>query len=89
MFDMSLTFDDIEIMQRVIQRGIDSRLEGFTRKSSFKFERSQGTKGILRLQCKIHSSEMSILLRRLLEDDTEEAEMLADSIVSVEYGYEL
>lgn len=88
MFDMSLTFDDIEIMQRVIQRGIDSRLEGFC-KSHFKFERSQGTKGILRLQCEIHSSEMSLLLRRLLEDETEEAELLADDIVSIEYGHEM
>ena len=85
MFNMSLTFDDIETVTRIVNRGIDSRLEGFT-KSSFEWEVNYGVK---RLQCKIHSSEMSILLRRLLEDDTEEAEMLADDIVSIEYGHEL
>ena len=84
MFDMSLTFDDYEIVERIVDRGIDSRLEGFT-KSTFQFIIISG---IQRLECKIHSSEMSILLRRLLEDDTEEAEMLADDIVSIEYDCE-
>ena len=84
MFDMSLTFDDIKTVTRIVNRGIDSRLEGFT-KSSFDWEVVLGVK---RLQCKIHSSEIQVLIRRLLEDDTEEAEMLADAIVSIEYDCE-
>ncbi len=27
MFDMSLTFDDYEIVERIVDRGIDSRLD--------------------------------------------------------------
>jgi hypothetical protein len=84
MFDMSLTFGDIAIMRRVVNRGIDSKLEGFT-KSTFGWNDSSG---VQRLECEIHPNEMTILLRRLLEDETEEAELLADNIVYIEYGHE-
>ena len=86
MFDMSLVPEDARIIKRIVNRGIDSRLEGFT-KSTFKMvvDKFNG----YRLQCKIHSSELQVLIRRLLEDNTENAEMLADDIVMVEYGYEV
>lgn len=85
MFDMSLVTEDAKIVKRIVNIGIDSRLEGFI-KSSFKLVVDEFFGP--RLQCLIHSSEMQVLIRRLLEDSTEEAEMLADDIVMVEYGYE-
>ena len=91
-FDMSLTFDDIEIMKEIIQVGIDSRLEGFTQ-SHFKYEHSQDTYGVLRLQCQIHPDEMSILLRRLEEladnENNENAYFLVNDIIQVYYGKEI
>ena len=85
MFNMSLVFDDYEIVERIVNLGIDSRLEGFT-KSTFDWRIESG---IQRLECKIDSSEMQVLIRRLLEDGSEDAEMLADDIVMVEYGVEI
>ena len=85
MFNMSLVFDDYEHVERAVNQGIDSRLEGFTR-STFDWRIESG---IQRLECKIDSSEMQVLIRRLLEDGGEDAEMLADDIVMVEYGYEV
>jgi hypothetical protein len=84
MFEMSLTYDDITSVRNVVNIGIDSRLEGFT-KSSFEWNHNEF---VTRLDCQIHPSEMQILIRRLLEDGSGNAEMLADSIVYVEYGYE-
>ena len=84
-FDMSLVFDDYEIVEHIVNQGIDSRLEGFAN-SFFDWEI---VSGIQRLECKIHSSEMQILIRRLLEDGGEDAEMLADDIVRVHYDCEL
>jgi hypothetical protein len=84
-FDMSLVFDDYEIVEHIVNQGIDSRLEGFTN-SFFDWEI---VSGIQRLECKIHSSEMQILIRRLLEDGGEDAEMLADDIVRIHYDCEL
>ncbi len=85
MFDMSLVPEDASIIKRIVNVGIDSRLEGFTQ-SIFNMVADKFVGS--RLQCKIHSSEMQVLIRRLLEDDTEEAEMLADDIVYVEYDCE-
>jgi hypothetical protein len=84
MFDMSLTYDDLECVERIVNQGIDSRLEGFTQ-STFYLDNSSG---VLRLQCQVHSSELQVLIRRLLEDGDIHSEMLADDIVFVEYGYE-
>ena len=84
-FDMSLTFDDIKIVKEVVNQGIDSRLEGFV-KSIFLHE---VVDSVIRLQCKIHPDEMSILLRRLEELETEQAEMLADDITTIQYDIEI
>ncbi len=85
MYDMSLVPHDAEVIRRIVNIGIDSRLEGFTQ-SIFNVvvDKYVGS----RLQCKIHSSEMQVLIRRLLESGDDHAEMLADDIVMVEYGYE-
>jgi hypothetical protein len=84
-FNMSLGFDDYEIVEHIVNQGIDSRLEGFT-KSVFYWEI---VSGIQRLECKINSSEMQILIRRLLEDGGEDGEMLADDIVRIHYDCEV
>jgi hypothetical protein len=84
MFEMSLTYEDITSVRNAVNLGIDSRLEGFT-KSSFEWNHNRV---VTRLECQIHPSEMQILIRRLLEDGSGNAEMLADTIVMVEYGYE-
>ena len=66
-----------------VNQGIDSRLEGFTR-SAFKFDDTG------RLYCDISdSTELQILLRRLLESNLYTAENLADSIVQCQYGIEI
>ena len=84
-FEMSLTFDDLKMVKEVVNRGIDSRLEGFT-VSIFHHE---VVNGVLRLQCQIYPAEMQILIRRLLELETEQAEMLADDIVRIYYDEEI
>jgi len=84
MFDMSLTFDDFDAVERAVNLGIDSRLEGFTR-SKFEVE---NVHGVNRLQCQIHPDEMQILIRRLLESGDCHDEDLADNIVYIEYGHE-
>jgi len=84
MFEMSLTYDDITSVRNAVNQGIDSRLEGFT-KSTFNWNHNEV---VTRLDCQIHPSELQILIRRLLEDGSGNSEMLADSIVYVQYGYE-
>ena len=84
-FDMSLTFDDIRSMIAVVNQGIDSRLTAFTQSSFELHDREYVT----RLDCKIHSSEMEILIRRLLDLEMEAAELLADDIVTIEYDVEI
>ena len=84
-FDMSLTFDDLDIMVDVFNQGIDSRLEGFTQSRTF----HKWNEFVSRLECRIHPAEMQILIRRLLELETEQAEMLADDIVRIYYDEEI
>jgi len=79
-FEMSLVGEDKELMTSIINQGIDSRLEAFTN-SEFKI--STG-----RLYCWIHTSEMSLLLRRLLELENDNADLLADDIVSIQFDAE-
>ncbi len=70
--------DDTEIFTDIINTGIDSRLEGFTR-SNFIIIGN-------RLSMDFHESELQILIRRLLETENSEAEQWADDIVSTHYG---
>jgi len=91
MFDMALNYHDARIIKDIVNQGIDSRLEGFT-KSTFKWSSRE-----LKLYCNIDDSEMQILIRRLLEynksyvdiDNVILAEQLANDIVSVYYGIEI
>ena len=82
-FELStlINSNDYNCVVSAVNQGIDSRLTGFT-KSEFKVNNG-------RLFCWIHTDELEILIRRLLELGNENAEMLADDIVSVQYGIEI
>lgn len=80
--------EDYDNIIQVVNQGIDARLTGFTR-SEFRFQEKEiGRFKLGRLFCWIHYLELEVLIRRLLELKTEQAEMLADDIVMVEYGVE-
>ena len=70
------------LFQRIINQGIDSRLEAFT-VSTFghKFEEH-------RLYLDFADDEIQILLRRLLGDRSDEADQWVSDIVMTWYGYE-
>ncbi len=60
---------DAKLFTKIVNRGIDSSLEGFTKS---KFDTKQTTDG-RRLVLDFHKDELPILLRRLEEDGTEQA----------------
>jgi len=70
--------NDMRIFTTVVNQGIDSRLEGFT-KSTF------GRHGD-RLCLSFHPDEFSILIRRLYEMEEFEATQWADDIAFELYG---
>ena len=67
---------DAKLFTKIINMGIDSHLEGFTKSN---FDTKQTTNG-RRLVMKFHKSEIPTLVRRLKEEGSEEAEMWADDI---------
>ena len=82
-FEMKMRNNDVELITKIVNQGIDSRLEGFTQSRFYPSD-------IIRyVDCNIHPAEMQILIRRLLELETEEAEMLADDIVRIYYDEEI
>jgi hypothetical protein len=69
-----------------VNRGIDSRLEGFT-ESSFEWIFSEPLG--LRLVCNIaNQHEFQVLVRRLLELEDENAEGLADDLIYDQFDVE-
>lgn len=80
-FEMSMVGIDKENIIKVVNQGIDSRLTAFI---NSKFKQLNN-----RLFCWIHEDELEIMIRRLLELNNEEAELLADDIVFVHYGHEM
>lgn len=82
-FDIScrVTSEDYKNLVTVINQGIDARLTGFT-KSFFQ-------KWNDRFYFYVELSELEILIRRLLELETEDSERLADDIVLTQYGKEI
>lgn len=68
--------DDFKLFAfEVVNQGIDSHLEAFT-KSEFKEDQKQ----FGRFNFNFHRSELPILIRRLRELETEESESWADDI---------
>lgn len=72
--------DDAEMFARIWNIGIDSRLEAFTR------SRAEYRGG--RLCLDMDEAELSILMRRLAEDDSETADQWERDILYVHYGIE-
>lgn len=83
MFEITIPLGstDLEIFIAVVNQGIDSRLEGFTR-SEFT---DNGTRAILNFD----ETELPILIRRLVELNTDEADFWADDIVEAAYHWHL
>ena len=78
---------DARLFISVVNEGIDSRLEGFT-KSAFKWDVNG------RLVLSFHPDEIQILLRRLCEiydadQDNEHVGLWIEDIMLAQYGYEV
>ena len=73
---------DVEIFKRVVNQGIDPHLEAFTQSTFY-------TNPHGRLCMDFAVSEMSILLRRLLELEDEEADAWVRDIVESHYQMEV
>ena len=72
--------DDFEVFKSVVNQGIDARLEAFT-KSNFYQDGH-------RYNFDFADDELQILIRRLVEMETIEADQWADDIIYVRYGHE-
>ena len=76
--------DDAKLFTAIINQGIDARLEGFTQS---KFT-SKEVNAVSRLVLDFHPEELSILLRRLSELESDEASEWVDGIIAAQYGQE-
>jgi len=72
--------EDAAMFRDIINQGIDARLEAFTRST---FHESD------RLDLEFHPTEISILLRRLSESESDYASVWESNIVEVCYGVEV
>ena len=73
--------EDARSFARIINQGIDARLEAFV---DSQFRREGG-----RLYLDFDDSEIPILLRRLAEDGTDDADRWESDIVEAHYGVEV
>jgi hypothetical protein len=73
---------DLDCITNAWNKGIDAYLEGVTEKSSYHFRNRT------RVIINIHPEELHVLVRRLLEDDDENANSLASDICTT-LGIEL
>jgi len=72
---------DAKLFTAVVNQGIDSHLQAFTKS---KFKHGNGDYGEPRLILDFHVSELPLLVRRLHELETEEAEQWANDIEELE-----
>ena len=73
--------DDMKMFQDIVNQGIDSRLEGFTKSTFYQ--------DLQRYYFDFVPSEIQILLRRMLILKTENANQWVFDIVNCYYGYEI
>lgn len=78
--EMSFVGKDRKNVIEAVNQGIDSRLEGFTR--------SKFSDNGHRLNSEVHPEELQILIRRLTESGDDDAQFLADDIVTAAYEIE-
>ena len=82
-FTMDLVGDDRAMVIRLVNIGIDSRLEAcYIPEFGDKYE-DVIERGSRRLKCRISPKSLVCLMHRLREDGTEEAETLYQDILSV------
>jgi len=81
-YPMELVAEDAELMRRMVNQGIDSHLEAVT--GTFDWgTRDVGGKPLCSiLKCSVDPKGMICLLRRLIEDESEEAHMLREDILT-------
>lgn len=72
---MSLNKSDAQIIQEIVNQGIDARLEAVTN-SSFNWDSNR------KLNCSINPKDMLVILRRLSESEQEDAMNLRSDILS-------
>lgn len=76
-YEMDLVDSDRALVTKVVNRGIDAYLQAITQ-STFELydDKFSGT----RLKCTIRGKDMGVLLRRLLELEEKQADLLAQAI---------
>lgn len=83
---MLASSDDAKLFMEVVNQGIDAHLEAFTGlKHRFVDTPPVGQ----RLYLDFPEEEIPLLLRRLYELETEDADQWADDIVESQYGIEI
>lgn len=70
--------DDHKIFDQIINQGIDSRLEGFTKSKFHEID--------FGIYCDFHIDELNILLRRLEELNDPEADLWLHDIITIHYN---
>jgi hypothetical protein len=76
LIETTLTSNDFKLLEHVINLGIDSHLEGFTKSEFYEKTNSLGKRYVFNF----HREEIPIVVRRLRELGDEEAEQFADDI---------
>ena len=85
-YHMSLVAEDRQKVIAAVNQGIDAYLEACfvpDRGDSFMLQTPQGIRGKIsgpRLECKVSSKSLPVLVRRLMESDDERAGSLASDI---------
>jgi hypothetical protein len=82
-YPMQLVGRDREALTRVVNQGIDSHLEAVTGITFKQLDRKLGKAAIARyLDCNISEDNMMVILRRLYEDEGDDAWSLRSGILS-------
>ena len=85
-YSMSLVGEDQPTVINAVNQGIDSHLEACyvpARGDSFRLQTPPGIRGRIsgpRLECRVSSQSLPVLIRRLMESEDEQAESLASSM---------
>jgi hypothetical protein len=82
-YKMELVGEDREVVTRLVNQGIDSRLEAITKSTFSVGERRLADGRVTQryLGSTVHNDDMMVLLRRMSEDDSETASSLRMSIL--------
>lgn len=85
-YPMSISGAERDKLAAIVNQGIDAHLEACyipDRGDSYKYAKEEGIRGRLRgttLECSVSPESLVVLVRRLMEDESDEAQSLAGSI---------